>query len=494
VPPADHDRLVRFSVFELDLEVRELRRRGRFVPLPPQPFVLLALLVQRPGEVVTREELRRALWGDGVHVDHERGLNYAVNRLRRTLGDSAQSPRFIETVPRLGYRFLASVDKAPRFEAPERPDAGTAVSRRPWLPLAAALVLAMQGAGMARHSRAGQPGLPSLDRAAQQAFETGRRWLDQGSTGWRKSIGFFADAARRDTGFALARYGLADAYMRLGENGVLASDEAFPAARAAALQALAIEDRAEPLAILAALRLNYDWDWPGAEATYRHALALDPDLLDARVGYGRLLSAAGRHAEALRVLGAAEARQPACAEIVRDVGFTFYRARQFPAAAQRFKDWAELRPAAVDPHHWLALLHLQKGELAEAKREARIVMALAGAGSEALHRFDAAPPRLAMDRYLRGCLDFLARLAETRSVAEDDVARLHALLGDREGALAALRRAAEQRSPSLLPSLAEPSFDSLRSDPLFQELAGRVRSLLDDRSFEPALTVAALLP
>src|SRR5262245_2603495 len=99
-------RLLRFGVFELDLEAGELRRRGRFVPLPPQPFAVLARLAACPGRIVTREELRRLLWPEGVHVDHERGLNHCLNRIRRVLGDAAQTPRFVETLPRQGYRFL----------------------------------------------------------------------------------------------------------------------------------------------------------------------------------------------------------------------------------------------------------------------------------------------------------------------------------------------------------------------------------------------------
>jgi DNA-binding winged helix-turn-helix (wHTH) protein len=80
------------------------------VPLPPQPFAVLEELLRSAGQVVTREEMRRALWPEGVHVDYERGLNYCVNRVRRALGDDAQTPRFVETLPRRGYRFLAEVD------------------------------------------------------------------------------------------------------------------------------------------------------------------------------------------------------------------------------------------------------------------------------------------------------------------------------------------------------------------------------------------------
>ena len=105
--PADSPRLVRFGVFELDLRSGELRKSGARLTLQQQPLQLLSVLLERPGELVTREELRKRLWPDDTFVDFEHGLNAAVKRLRDTLGDSADSPRFVETVPRRGYRFIA---------------------------------------------------------------------------------------------------------------------------------------------------------------------------------------------------------------------------------------------------------------------------------------------------------------------------------------------------------------------------------------------------
>lgn len=100
---------LRFSVFEADVVTGELRKNGRRVRLQEQPFQVLTILAQRPGELVTREELVKALWPDGTFVDYDHSLNTAVNRLREVLGDSASSPRFIETLPRRGYRFLAEL-------------------------------------------------------------------------------------------------------------------------------------------------------------------------------------------------------------------------------------------------------------------------------------------------------------------------------------------------------------------------------------------------
>src|SRR5512140_8059 len=96
---------VRFGVFEVDLTSRELRKRGLRLHLPDQSFEILAMLVERPGEVITREEIRDRLWPHGTVVEFEHSVSSAVKRLRDCLGDSAITPRFIETLPRRGYRF-----------------------------------------------------------------------------------------------------------------------------------------------------------------------------------------------------------------------------------------------------------------------------------------------------------------------------------------------------------------------------------------------------
>jgi DNA-binding winged helix-turn-helix (wHTH) protein len=99
----------RFRDFELDLTSGELRRGGAVVPLERQPAVVLSLLVSRPGRLVTRADLRRALWPDDLHVDFDGGLNYCIRQLRVALRDEARRAGFIETIPRQGYRFVPDV-------------------------------------------------------------------------------------------------------------------------------------------------------------------------------------------------------------------------------------------------------------------------------------------------------------------------------------------------------------------------------------------------
>jgi DNA-binding winged helix-turn-helix (wHTH) protein len=113
------DRRYRFGTFEADAATGELRRQGLRIKLNAQPFQVLLMLMDRPGELVTREEISRELWSDGTFVDYEHGVNSAVNRIREALGDTAASPRFVETLARRGYRFVAPVERIGPTEEPE---------------------------------------------------------------------------------------------------------------------------------------------------------------------------------------------------------------------------------------------------------------------------------------------------------------------------------------------------------------------------------------
>lgn len=123
---------VQFGVFELDVRAAELRKNGVKLRLQEQPFRVLAVLLEQPGEVVTREELKEKLWPDDTFVDFDNSLNTAVNKLREVLGDSAASPRFVETVPRRGYRFLAPVAARAETaaEAATQPDSSSVPHQR----------------------------------------------------------------------------------------------------------------------------------------------------------------------------------------------------------------------------------------------------------------------------------------------------------------------------------------------------------------------------
>ena len=151
--PAPVRRSLRFGTFELDSRSRELRKAGVVVGLQEQSLKVLVELLERPGHLVTRDQLRQRLWPNGTFVDFEHGLNAVINRLRETLGDSADSPRFIQTVPRRGYRFIAPVDGAPVAARTEDPAAlavlettlpgRLSTALRPWIARATAIAVSL---------------------------------------------------------------------------------------------------------------------------------------------------------------------------------------------------------------------------------------------------------------------------------------------------------------------------------------------------------------
>ena len=117
-PPAPR---YRFGAFEADAATGELRRQGIRIKLNAQPFQVLLMLLERSGDLLTREEISRNLWPDGTFVDYEHGVNSAVNRIREALGDTAANPRFVETLARRGYRFVAPVERISPAELPPDP-------------------------------------------------------------------------------------------------------------------------------------------------------------------------------------------------------------------------------------------------------------------------------------------------------------------------------------------------------------------------------------
>jgi Tol biopolymer transport system component/DNA-binding winged helix-turn-helix (wHTH) protein len=154
--------VIRFGLFEVDLPAGRIRRNGLRVHLQDQPFRVLAMLLERPGEVVTREDLRARLWPSDTFVDFDHGLNAAVKRLRDALGDSAENPRFVETLARRGYRFLAPVELPGKA-----PPAGqtSVIAGLRWRFLAVGFLVVISAIGFGLHlgmrvSRALQPALP----------------------------------------------------------------------------------------------------------------------------------------------------------------------------------------------------------------------------------------------------------------------------------------------------------------------------------------------
>ena len=173
--------ILRFGNFELDAEREELRKRGALIKLQAQPFKVLAFLAGRPGELIAREEIQRCVWGEETFVDFDQGINTCVRQIRLVLGDSASSPRFVETVPRRGYRFLAPVEAQTADGGPTAGgrDAGPRRSaiqrRRAWALSAGAVLLAaaalVVGALVMKREATRSPAAPPTVASARSAEE-----------------------------------------------------------------------------------------------------------------------------------------------------------------------------------------------------------------------------------------------------------------------------------------------------------------------------------
>jgi Tol biopolymer transport system component/DNA-binding winged helix-turn-helix (wHTH) protein len=165
-------RIVRFGVFEADLQTGELRKNGVKVPLQGQPFQVCALLLEHAGELVTREELRQKVWPEDTFVDFEQALNTAIAKIRLALGDEADNPRFVQTLPRRGYRFIGPVAKpdSPAVAPAVAPVASTGWSerltaRRSWLLASTTLLILLSGFGIWRSAKNRADALPPIEVA-----------------------------------------------------------------------------------------------------------------------------------------------------------------------------------------------------------------------------------------------------------------------------------------------------------------------------------------
>jgi DNA-binding winged helix-turn-helix (wHTH) protein len=213
-------RLARFGVFELDLAAGELRKNGAKLRLQEQPFQVLALLLERAGDVVTREELRQKMWPGDTFVDFDHSLNTAVNKLRETLGDSASAPRYIETLARRGYRFIAQAQigqrsSASKVEVSSEPEKSRATQLHP------DLEVPMPRRGLTR-------GLFAVAQIMYLIFYLAAlfRWhavleiADSFSPGWNPTALFAAVMVTAGVGIPLRCYllsAVAFDYQRLGE-------------------------------------------------------------------------------------------------------------------------------------------------------------------------------------------------------------------------------------------------------------------------------------
>lgn len=495
MPRTSTDPIVRFDPFELDPRSGELRKGDVRVKLQEQPLQVLLTLLEHPGEVVSRDELRRRLWADDTFVAFDDGLNTVVKRLRDALGDAADAPRFIETIPRRGYRFVAALE-APDVSQPPGPPsvAPVAPAARSARPGRAALwvgVLAAAGVGVlsawtasSRQSRgaleAHAPPIlvtpPHVQPAAYLAWIKGRYyWNQRTAPSLQKGLTAFREALDIDPTYAAAYAGLADCYTALGYGSYLPPSIAFTRAKAAARQALTLDaGLAEAHASLGYATFYYDWDFREAEREFERALALDPNSVTAHEWYGIYLTAMGRFADARAQIAAAQQRDPLSVAINTDVGFVSYYSGRQDEAVTELRATLEMNPAFPLAHLWLGRAYEQQlhydAAVAEYQAAAAVLVDWPVTMAALGHVYGVAGRRQEAARVLAD----LRSLSAHKYVTPYGVALVHAGLGETDEAFAALDQAVADRSNWLVWLKLDPRFDNLHGDPRFDAIMRRV--------------------
>lgn len=469
----------RFADFEVDVRAGELLRAGRRLRLPPKPFAVLLALLESPGEVVLRDELRRRLWPDNTVVDFDNNLNSAVNTLREVLADTAESPRYVETLPRRGYRLVAPVEWS---RSPATAPAGLDPAPRQARALGLVVTLALLVGVVAFLARRGDPGEGSVPRevdpAAYDAFLRGRRLLDGRAGQSRAEIARYAvaeleRATALDPAFAPAWAALSEAWQ-----SVPAPPREWEApARAAARRALELDpDLGAAHLRLGLLHLYFDYDWEAAGRELDRAVELEPGSSPAHQALAGYLAILGRHDEAAASMRRAMELEPVAVAVTADAGWYRYVARDPRGALVLARRALDLEPGHPGALHYLLLAHTALAEPIPA-RDAALAYARTRGADPATLAAIATPedPTAGLTAFHRWSLARHEAEGARGYQAPGVLALDHLALGDKEAALTLLERAYAERSGWLVPFLGVyPAVDPLRGEPRFEELVRRL--------------------
>jgi DNA-binding winged helix-turn-helix (wHTH) protein/Tfp pilus assembly protein PilF len=446
----------RFGEFELDPANHVLTGNGELIKLAPQPFKILMLLTERPGTLVTRASLREAVWGDETAVDFEHGLNTCIRQIRHALGDDAGTPRFIETVPRLGYRFTAAVTSI-------SPELGSRPQRWRTVAAVAAILVAVVGVLIARLPR-GTPQSKAVASEARELYLRGQLALaDPNSGSARTALELFEKALALDPTYAAAHAGVAQVYLvRPAFFLGVPPDVAVLRAQLAIERALAL-DQSLPEAYLAAAELHMtQHDWPAAGREYRRAIDVAPSHTIVRQRYAMWLSYQGRFEEAIKEARLGESLDPLSVQARNTVAEVLRHARRCDEAILQAQRALDLNPHFGRAHSILGHCYFAQGRLDAAIDEYRRGSGTTGGNLGAAY---ALAGRTIEARRILASLQ--ERYASTQGGA-GELAQLYIGLGEFDRAFEWLSRAVDDgRLWTLKVAVV---FDPIRSDPRFEAL------------------------
>ncbi len=496
-----------FRDFTLDVAGYQLRRNGRPVRLERQPMDVLILLVERRLQLVSRSEIVDRLWGKDVFVDVETGVHTAIRKIRQALHDSPETPVFVETVSGKGYRFIAPVEivrASPNPPAAEAPESAVAVPsssvpidtaadmvpppppalphrtwtgsgltfKQPWRGRLVAGVLAVALGGLAAW---GWQRTSTAAAVRELEFKGNFYRTKWSEAEIRRGIDYYDRAIALDANALDAYGGLASAWIFLSDLHVSPRD-AMPRARAAAEEVLRRDEaRADAHVTLGVIKLQYDWDFAGADREFARAIELEPAFdTGARFLRGWLRMAEGRLTDAQVDLQRAVEQDPSSEMNLWSLGLSFYFARQYEAAIEQYRRAIAAEPRSYWAHMSLGWAYERQGRVADAIaaiEQARRLVDTPQVVAALVHVQASAGRRAEAEATMTSLLEY----AKRKYVSPYDLATASAGLGDDAETLAWLEKAYEERSGWLALWLKiDPTFDSLRADDRFRDLLTRV--------------------
>jgi tetratricopeptide (TPR) repeat protein len=359
-------------------------------------------------------------------------INKAVNRLRQLLNDDVARPRFIETLPKCGYRFLVPVTHASSRARVVNPDVREALVK-------------------ARHF-----------------------WDKRTAPDMARSVDYFRRALEKDEGCAAAWAGLAEAQVVMGILGLQPSQHAFPAAKAAAEKALSLDDAAvEAHTALGDVHKLYEWNWDRAERAYRRAIEVDPQYAGAHHWYAQLLAILGRHDEARARIDEARRCAPVSVPVNAFVAYVWLEAREYGRAINAALEAMELDASAPLPSLFLGRAYAKVGELRRAIAALTNAARLAGKVPLFEANLGYAYARAGQHARARRILENFTAGEHARLVSPIDVALVALGLRDSATALTRLEEAYAARAPRLI-NINDPFFSELTGEPRYRQLLSRL--------------------
>jgi DNA-binding winged helix-turn-helix (wHTH) protein/Flp pilus assembly protein TadD len=431
-----------FGNFRIDLIEHCLLRDGFPVPLAGKVFDTLRVLVEHGGRLAEKKRVMQEVWAD-TFVD-ESNLSQNIYTLRKVLGETEDGQRFIETVPRRGYRFVASVREVHVNHAVTEEAQPRFTIEPGWI-------------------------------KAHNFYLKGRFfWNKRTEVGLKKALEYFQRALDVDPLYGLAYAGLADCYIMLCEYGLLASEESYRNGKAAALKALDLDETlAEAHASLGLITILYDWDLNAAEKSFKRAIELNSNYATAHQWYAVHLAVSGRFDEAFAQIRQAQELDPLSPIISVNVARIHYFARQYDEALRCCRTVLETEPTFGVAQKIMGLAYQQKGMFEEALAALQRSLDLLGHTPEMIgllaHAYAISGDLVEAHKLL----ERLEEMAKLRHLRSFPFVVAYTGLGDLDQVFACLEKSLKVRCDSLPCLKVMPLFDCLRSDPRFTDLMQR---------------------